>query len=394
MAASDLPTLRDQLPEVFEDMDPPEDWEDYHIISTGTEKSSDFEIGLPIEAERLEVDGIGMDTEDPIPARAFDEGQLPGVETTRVFSGSPQEWGDSKLPPPDALAFYLPFHFYYPDLWGIYITLEGVGRLMRYLRAHSGFDWGEMGWKLSQRKAEASARLFLYYHEAFHHNVESMATRLEITHRQPLYRRGFLNLSRRTFLTSEATEEALANAYAFKKVSQVFKKKGWSTDVIQSGLRQYINDQPPGYNRGMEFVKDDAFVEKRNEFAEANLRESLPLRKKEKTLWNLFTYAFYGICKINSHTNYLTRKDSSLLESDDLNEYYIGYHDLKDKLDGLVGLNFKREGKGSHEIYETDAGDSVTLYYTTGDVPKGTLNSILKDAGVDMNVHEFLRARP
>lgn len=393
MASSDLPTLRDQLPEVFEDMDPPHDWDDYHVIPTGRGKDDNFEIGSLTEAERLEEDQALLRTEDPTPTRAFGEGEFSGVENTSVFPGSPQGWSEGKVPPPDTLAFYLPFHFYYPDLWGIYLTKEGVGSLMRYLQAQSGFNWGEHDWTLSQQEAEVAARLFLYYHEAFHHNVESMASRLEVTHRQPLYRRGFLKLYRRTFLTSECTEEALANAYAFKKVSQVFKKKGWNADAVRSGLRQYIKGQPPGYNRGMEFVEDDAFVEKRNEFGEANLRESLPFVKKDGALWNLFTYAFSGICKLNKHTNYLVRKDSSFMDSDDLNEYHIGYGDLKDKLDGLVGLHFKRQGNGSHEIYETDAGDTVTLYYTTGDVPKGTLNSILKQAGVDMNVHEFIRAR-
>jgi predicted RNA binding protein YcfA (HicA-like mRNA interferase family) len=33
----------------------------------------------------------------------------------------------------------------------------------------------------------------------------------------------------------------------------------------------------------------------------------------------------------------------------------------------------------------------VTLYYTTGDVPKGTLSEILKQARVNMTVYDFLR---
>ena len=60
--------------------------------------------------------------------------------------------------------------------------------------------------------------------------------------------------------------------------------------------------------------------------------------------------------------------------------------------EGTGSLQFKRQGKGSHEIYRTEDGKSVTLYYDNGDVPKGTLSSILKQAGVNMSVHDFLRS--
>jgi len=82
-----------------------------------------------------------------------------------------------------------------------------------------------------------------------------------------------------------------------------------------------------------------------------------------------------------------------LLDRIPLEYLYISYRDLKDKLDAIIGLSFKRDGKGSHEVYTTHRGNSVTLYHTSRDVPKGTLSSILKQAGVDMNVHEFLRYR-
>lgn len=55
-------------------------------------------------------------------------------------------------------------------------------------------------------------------------------------------------------------------------------------------------------------------------------------------------------------------------------------------------ISILRDGRGSHEIYDTDQGNTLTLLRTTGDVPKGTLNRILKQAGINMTVYDLLRS--
>jgi len=220
-----------------------------------------------------------------------------------------------------------------------------------------------------------------------------MATRLEVTHRQPLYKRGFLDLYQRALNEEDCTEEALASAHAFRKVTDAFDEKGWRIGAVRSGLRQYLKSLPEAYRGALELVDDDPFYDARNAFAEENHRESLPIVGKDKALWDLFGYAFAGIARINSYTNYIVRRGSALADRADLHGRQIGYGEVKNKLAEMVGLRFKRQGSGSHEIYETADGNSVTLYHTNGDIPKGTLNSILKQAGIDMNVHDFIRTR-
>lgn len=408
MAADDLPTLRDELPQVFEDREPPAWWGDHLVIPVETGQETEFDIGgLSDDLLKDMGESItpGNSEAPPDPREAFraeDRAEeSPGrdrlplqVETDETFPGSPRMQEGADLPPPDSLAFYLPFHFYYPDLWGVYLKVSGIAALAQFLRISSGWDPGERDWKLSRTKAEAGARLFLYYHEAFHHKVESMATRLEVTHRQPLYKRGFLDLYERALSEGDCAEEALASAHAFQKVTDAFKKKDWETGTIRSVLRQYLKGLPDAYRGALEIVEDGSFHAVRNSFAEKNHRESLPIVGKDESLWNLFGYAFAGITRINSYTNYIVRKGSSLADRVDLHGRRMGYGELKDKLAEMVGLRLKRQGNGSHEIYETADGNSVTLYHTNGDIPKGTLNSILKQAGVDMSVHDFIRARP
>lgn len=403
MAADDLPTLRNELPRVFEDHEPPAWWDDHYVIPVETGGKADFDIGGLSENLLEGADGgisQGNSIAPPDHREAFQtaedrgEGELPlQIETDETFPGSPRRRERADLPPPDSLAFYLPFHFYYPNLWGVYLKASGIVALAQYLRVSSGWDSEEENWKLSRMKAEAGARLFLYYHEAFHHKVESMATRLEVTHRQPLYKRGFLDLYQRTLNEEDCTEEALASAHAFRKVTDAFDEKDWRIGAVRSGLRQYLKSLPEAYRGALELVDDDPFYAARNAFAEENQQESLPIVGKGGALWDLFGYAFAGITRINSYTNYVVRKGSTLAGRVDLKGRQIGYGEVKDKLAEMVGLRFKRQGSGSHEIYETADGNSVTLYHTNGDIPKGTLNSILKQAGVNMSVHDFIRTQ-
>jgi predicted RNA binding protein YcfA (HicA-like mRNA interferase family) len=59
------------------------------------------------------------------------------------------------------------------------------------------------------------------------------------------------------------------------------------------------------------------------------------------------------------------------------------------KLKRLVGLQFHRHG-GSHDIWRTQDNRQVVFPRHAGDLDIGTLNSIIKQAGLDMNVNEFL----
>ena len=406
MAESDIQIFRDELPDAFDDKKPPSRWDEYHIVPVDIEggrgKAQDYN---PIE--QALVDYLKEEPQQayqqsetlnridrPDPRDAFTDyvgGTGLSVETS--FPGGPMQHEQAGFPPPDAFAFYLPFHYYHPALWGVYLIAEGVLWLAIQLRKHSGWDAERSDWKLSAKKAIVGAQLFLYHHEAFHHKTESFATRLEVSHRQTLYRIGFQELFDSTFLTKECLEEALANGYAYRRVKEAFKKRDPDTDKVLSGLRTYIEGQPPGYNRGMEFANSEDFNQGRYRFSEDNHEKALShLVAKAAGIWGMFGYAFSGIASINSYTNYIVRAGSPLMDRADLHGRYIGYRELKKRLKELVGLQFKRQGKGSHEIYRTEDGKSVTLYYDNGDVPKGTLSSILKQAGVNMSVHDFLRS--
>lgn len=57
----------------------------------------------------------------------------------------------------------------------------------------------------------------------------------------------------------------------------------------------------------------------------------------------------------------------------------------------LFGFEFYRYAAGSHEIwYNPETDRFTTIARHTGDMPEGTLNAILKQAGI--SIDDFLKA--
>ena len=75
---------------------------------------------------------------------------------------------------------------------------------------------------LSKNNCRKLLREFVFYHEKYHNIVETFATRLEISHRIPVY----LDQVKKLYLSSPKNklvhEEALAEAYGYLNI---FSKK-------------------------------------------------------------------------------------------------------------------------------------------------------------------------
>jgi hypothetical protein len=109
--------------------------------------------GLHVEADhRMAPDLYDMGVQVPSPVGVAD------VFPNEVSGGFPGGLHlgphDSIYPPPDAYAFYLPFHFFYPTWWGIYLLHEGVLQLAEIFSKLSGD-------KLSRWQYGEAARIFL-----------------------------------------------------------------------------------------------------------------------------------------------------------------------------------------------------------------------------------------
>jgi predicted RNA binding protein YcfA (HicA-like mRNA interferase family) len=298
-------------------------------------------------------------------------GQIPGGGHGGGILPWPKGGG---VPPPDCLAFYLPIHFYYPNYWGVYLVLEGVLWLASYLLRRTGGG-------ISKAEAIATARRFLYYHEAFHHKTECLSIRMEITHRVPVYKTAFVSHYQATSGTDDCLEEGLANAHALLSSRRC-------TGAIARALMKWVEESPPGYRLGVGLR--DTFPEARNLFAEKNQQASFPsLPTKNPAAWGAATHVFDGINNIAGRVNYLVNKSSPLLARMRLRPLLPPRKAVR-KLSSLAGITFKRPG-GNHDIYQTPNGHCFPIPRHAKDLNRKVLRNILKQCGLKMGLEEFLR---
>lgn len=136
----------------------------------------------------------------------------------------------------DALAFYLPFHFY--RRWGIYVLESGLLSLaadIDHIARHAGAT------RVTPSQALEFAYRILWSHEFFHHMTEVACARLQ--HWQPpaqwLYPTYFQQPE------AGLDEEALANAYALKQA-----KRNHLSDAdkaLRQATRVWMRELGPGY---------------------------------------------------------------------------------------------------------------------------------------------------
>lgn len=231
----------------------------------------------------------------------------------------------------------------------------------------------------------------------FHHIVESFATRLEVSHRQPLYRIGFDAFYRENAGTHDSVEEALASAHGYRKVdSRAFRRPNepQKREAALEALVEYIRRCPPGYNRALDFVTNSAFNLQRSDFAEKNHNWALPdIGQREARVWNSFPHAFSGISRVQSRVNYAIHRDSPLIDRVRTRGHYLRYRDVTQRLEKQGSCTFVRHGGGGHEIWENPMGRRFAVPRHPGDLRTGTLQRIIKQAGLEVSVSEFISQR-
>jgi hypothetical protein len=311
MARKNRHHLRDVAPELFNPAPPlwePGQWDaipiDFATSLEPIELESELEEHLTQYSdgvsfpEDVVADDSGAVWDSRLRARVANGQHLPGHLGERPGRPGAPWYQFGSYPTPDAFAFYLPFHRYPESCWGIYITPEGVlfyaAELARRTRT------------LSYAQCRVVARLFLYYHEFFHHVVESFATRLEVDRRQPLYSGPFEQLYRAQWKAGDVDEEALANGYALQRVKKTLAGK-WSKvarrEVVEA-LIDIVARMSFGYERGADLVAELAHVKARCDFAEKNYAEYDGSRTKHPAIWLSADNMFRGLENVKTQAWY------------------------------------------------------------------------------------------
>jgi hypothetical protein len=153
---------------------------------------------------------------------------------------------------PDVLAYYLPYHYYRRETWGVYMRAEGIAQLAQGLK----------GEPLESRDAALldAARWILYEHEYYHCVVETAATKAELIASSSVYG---------PYLSDVAGgqhEESLANAHALGVAHRRFSN-------LATALRAWMSRQPAGYRDFHKWVGRPKFDRGRSQAAQHLIRQ-------------------------------------------------------------------------------------------------------------------------
>jgi len=313
MAEKDIVTLNEALPEVFGITDLNDSWTDEVYILDISSPDKPIDVSMNTELPYLD-DSQLIDQDFFQPDENFRVDIPPEIEIESLGKIIGKHPGNLSTPtkgysvaPTDCLAFYLPYHYYYPTWWGVYLLLEGVTYLANFIyHKQSGPKI------LSNYDCWLAARLYLFYHEIYHHNIETFASRLEISHRISTYKLGFNNYYLRTKGTPACLEESLAEANAYRKTIRFFDTVKKSE--LRAIFQDFINSSPPGYYEAG-FYLGSNFIEGRNRFAEDNHHECFPaVVAKSPEIWNASKYLFRVFTdKGHGRAKYIINKSSPLV---------------------------------------------------------------------------------
>jgi len=298
-----IDTYHNISPETFNAPPLPPNWEsewDTVVIEAPFEQT-------PSNLEELFAGQIG---EKPGLDHKYEEARVSSVNLIRFpdrFPGMPIEdynpGGGGGVPPApaDAYAFYLPFHLYRNRGWGIYLIAERVVELARHF-------FNECHPHLTEDEATVATRLYLYEHEYFHYKAEMFSVGLEASHRKRIYLDGQRPLYFRTKGSDNHLEEALAEAYALRRVRKHLKG-AWSEKkrlAFMTVLTEFVRCSGPGYQVGAEIYEDGTFRKKRHVLSEQIMSASpVDVPSKSPEIWEINGHNFRGLANVLSNIKYL-----------------------------------------------------------------------------------------
>jgi hypothetical protein len=207
---------------------------------------------LPDESRPISFEAVLVGPEDEITIETED---ISGDGASVYDLRSPRQF-DDQIPSFDALAYYLPFHFY-RTRWGIYLSENGILEVTRHIV-------GSHLLAARDRWIVGLAAKALFLHEFLHHAAEVACSRLEYSLPTTLlgnshYNPYFLNS------TAAANEESIANAYIARHIRRYYSHVGARTlNRAYWGLRSFMDRQPGPYAGYPNFLRNDDYARARD----------------------------------------------------------------------------------------------------------------------------------
>lgn len=292
---------------------------------------------------------------------------------------------DALVPPPDALAVYLPFHRY-PDRWGIYLLDAGVASFATDLQRLVSLLRGS----ISIHDARKIALMYLFHHEAYHSAVEGFALRCELPLRKPVYRTSLRKLYTRMWTWGDPHEETLATAYGIRKVRDNLRLPKMDATAVVNALRVYMCLCPDPYRAGADYTDYEKFNDLELRFMEEGLRLSSS-KALPPAAWTMGTYLMAPMIQRNRKYSWICSR-ADFRKKSKLAVHYFRQRDVLSCLQRLTGAVVEPGGRHQHivrEVEENGRKRRLMSPIPSGEIHKRTLGSMLKQLELSLNVEAF-----
>lgn len=315
---------------------------------------------------------------------------LPGSFISRFLDEVENEFTPEKNTTPfDHCAWYSPIHFNLHD-WGIYIKSDCIESIsikiaqclpIKYkhaLRKNRYFA------KLVIKHCMRAAFCILYLHEFYHHIVESFGIRLQTVQGRGSYVRYKENVYHRLKGNSNQLEEALANAYSYRRLRIKTYSKCLLTCIVNATelyMKKSFPVSPPGYDQALKFLKSVDFKNGEHEL-QSRIQEGTLNHNLDSKRWINSPNMMKGLfnCRSNIY-EVVTGKGSGVLPPVSKNGAPLFYKcfSTNEMIKGCIkkGWFVTSGGKGSHTKLKK-AGFGQIIIPRTKELKIGTQKSILK----------------
>lgn len=350
----------------------PGDW-----LDPAADPARPVDEGFPTYTDRLDFDVEGYLAERLGVNRALGRVILPPGKLRGGHPGGPVRvggtWDPGRPPPPEAIAFYLPAH-YFPVSHGIYFIFENW---VQFCVALHGLAAKHGPAPTPRQLIEASIR-YLYPHEYYHHKVEMFGFRWEAFVRARFYAKSVSSLYKAAPSLSEDLEESLATAFGLFSV-QASVRAGRLPESLLKALEDYCLALPPHYSRGVAVFRQDRFDVAESSFLE---RCSIHTGSKRYSLasaeiWESVPYRMAGSIRPGSAFTFLIDRRNTVLSRLRLGLRAMRVREIRRELDAS-GYRLERQG-GNHEIWSSADGKRIiSVPRHPGDLRPGLVRRMLK----------------
>jgi predicted RNA binding protein YcfA (HicA-like mRNA interferase family) len=229
-----------------------------------------------------------------------DDWELPEDQAGSVLEG-PNASGAGQPPEWDVWAWYQPIHFFGPD-WGIFIRETGLAECARRIAAF--LPPGTGGWRGPSLLAKSVLRASfaaLFLHEQYHHKTESLALRMHVVERRPIYPSYHRAVYRATAGTKNQIEEGLANADSWYRVGDDPYGR-WTGATVTATTRRYLERSfsvaPPGYANAADLLGRADFEDEQQRLFTL-VQEGLAPRRTTPSEFGIATHLNHSLFRVN-----------------------------------------------------------------------------------------------